>query len=176
MSTPTTTTTTKAEKPIVALNEMNRKHAVITNLGGKCVVMEWVQSQVDPQWEEPAYQGFTPFRERYANRYVELVTDGGRVQRVGAEPIADWWLVEQKIQSLDGLDQWWLAKLSTGETPCPYNEKNPRWVLSQELYDEAVDYSPRNKFLTQTEFGLFLRQVGCEHKSTGKAWGWVFPP
>ena len=30
-----------AQKPIVALNEMNKKHAVITNLGGKCVVMEW---------------------------------------------------------------------------------------------------------------------------------------
>ena len=26
-----------AQKPIVALNEMNKKHAVITNLGGKSV-------------------------------------------------------------------------------------------------------------------------------------------
>src|SRR5262249_45589776 len=41
-----------AQKPVVVLNELNKKHAVITNLGGKCVVMEWATSQVDPQWEE----------------------------------------------------------------------------------------------------------------------------
>jgi Mesyanzhinovviridae DNA primase len=84
-------------------------------------------------------------------------------------------LIEQKVQSLDGLEQWWLAKLSTGETPIP-GPKNPRHVLSKRLYVEAVTHNARAKYVTDTEFGRFLSEVGCEHKSNGKAWGWVFPP
>jgi Family of unknown function (DUF5906) len=414
-----------AQKPVVALNEMNKRHAVITNLGGKCVVMEWVPSELNAEWEEPSYQSFTAFRERYANRYVEIITDvTGKLQKVGAEPLAGWWLcqpgrrqyeglglepngpkvlgghrlnlwrglgvvpkegdwsglrkhlrvvlaseekrseeyilkwtawkvqnpgetpevaiafkgkkgvgkgvwmygllkvfgphglqiynrehltgkhnkhlqnrlllcadeavwaggdkeaervlkgmvtektltiepkgidafpwrnrlgivmstydkwvvpaswderryavfevnptymqqreyfqplfaeidgdgaaamlydllrvdlrgwhprydipqtealIDQKVQSLDDLEQWWLAKLSTGETPTP-SPKNPRWVLSKHLYREAVGHNARTKYVTDTEFGRFLGEMGCEHKSNGKAWGWIFPP
>ena len=413
-----------AQKPIVALNELNKKHAVITNLGGKCVVMEWVRSQIDDRWEEPSYQTFQAFKDRYANKYVEIILDmTGKVQKIGAEQVAGWWLVqpsrrqfdgldlvpngpailrgnrlnlwrgwgvepregdwsklrqhmwvvlaneekrsddyivkwsawkyqnagerpevalnfkgkkgtgkgvfmysmlkvfgphglevhnpqhltgkhnkhlqnrllvcadeavwagdkqaervlkgmvtertltiepkgvdafpwpnklaiiqstndkwvvpatwderryavfevnpiymqqreyfepllaeidnggaaamlydllemdldgwhprydipqtealiEQKVQSLDGLEQWWFAKLNTGETPMP-QMKNPRWVLSKRLLEEAVEHNARAKYVTETEFGNFLRQMGCEHKSTGAAWGWVFPP
>jgi hypothetical protein len=84
-------------------------------------------------------------------------------------------LLEQKVQSLDGLEQWWLAKLSTGETPTPLM-KNPRWILSKFLYEEATAHNARTKYVTETEFGNFLRSMGCEHKSNGKAWGWIFPP
>jgi hypothetical protein len=52
-----------AKKPVVVLNEFNKKHAVITNLGGKCVVMEWAVSQVDPRWVEPSYQKSAPLRK-----------------------------------------------------------------------------------------------------------------
>lgn len=95
-----------AQKPVVALNELNKKHAVITNLGGKCVVMEWATSQIDPRWEEPAYQTFTAFRERYANRYIEIVTDltDGKTQRVAAMPAAHWWLARPARRQFDGLD------------------------------------------------------------------------
>src|SRR5262249_36644667 len=47
-------------------------------------------------------------------------------------------LVDQKVQSLDGLQQCWLAKLSTGETPTAQT-KNPRWVLSKRIYEDVVD-------------------------------------
>src|SRR5262249_55990757 len=94
-----------AQKPVVALNEMNKKHAVITNLGGKCVVMEWAVSQVDPRWEEPAYQTFTSFKERYSNRYVEVVVgSGGKLEKVGVEMAADWWLYQPSRRQFDGLD------------------------------------------------------------------------
>jgi hypothetical protein len=413
-----------AQKPVVALNELNKKHSVILNLGGKCVVMEWTKSQVDPRWEEPSYQTFASFKERYMNRYVETfeMVKGG-AQKIGAAPVAGWWLsqpgrrqyegldlvpnapmalpgqrlnlwrgwgvepkegdwsllrnhirvvianeeqrseeyilryiawkyqnagkppevalafkgkkgigkgalmyamltafgphrleihnpehltgkhnkhlqnrlllcadeaiwagdkqaervlkgmvtektltiepkgidafpwpnrlaiiqstnekwvvpatwderryavfevnpihmqkrdyfeplfreidgggaaamlydllrldlndwhprydipqtkalVDQKVQSLDGFEQWWLSKLSTGETPQP-EAKNPRWVLSKRLYTEAIEHNARNRYLTDSQFGQFLGKMGCEHKSNGKAWGWVFPP
>jgi hypothetical protein len=93
-----------AQKPVVALNEMNKRHAVITNLGGKCVVMEWVPSELNPEWEEPSYQSFTAFRERYANRYVEIITDvTGKVQKIGAEPLAGWWLCQPGRRQYEGL-------------------------------------------------------------------------
>jgi hypothetical protein len=36
--------------------------------------------------------------------------------------------------------------------------------------------STANKFLTPDELGRFMRDMGCEHKSNGKRWGWIFPP
>jgi hypothetical protein len=85
-------------------------------------------------------------------------------------------LVEQKMFSLNGLEQWWVEKLSSGELPKGPSSKNPRYVLSKQLLEDAKAHNLRNRYLTETEFGLFLREHGCEHKSNGKAWGWIFPP
>jgi len=84
-------------------------------------------------------------------------------------------LVEQKVESLDGLEGWWMAKLSLAEIPHA-SPKNPRQALSCYLIEDAREHNIQNKYLTETEFGRFLREMGCEHKSTGKAWSWVFPP
>src|SRR5262249_60170414 len=58
-------------------------------------------------------------------------------------------LVDQKVQSLDGLEQWWLAKLSTAETPTA-QQRNPRWVLSKRLYEDAIHHNLRAKYVTET--------------------------
>jgi hypothetical protein len=85
-------------------------------------------------------------------------------------------LVEQKMLGLTGLQQWYVEKLSVGELPMP-NAKNPRYALTKHLIEDAKVHNQRNRYVTDTEFGLFLRdEVGCQHKSNGKAWGWVFPP
>ena len=84
-------------------------------------------------------------------------------------------LLEQKVHSLDGLDQWWLAKLNTGQTPTP-QKNNPRHIISAKLLDEAKKFSQRNSYVTETEFGRFMRGLGCQHKSTGANWGWVLKP
>ena len=52
----------------------------------------------------------------------------------------------------------------------------PVSVLSRKLYTEAIAHNARTKYATDTEFGRFLAERGCEHKSNGKAWGWIFPP
>jgi hypothetical protein len=84
-------------------------------------------------------------------------------------------LVEQKVESLDGLDGWYMAKLSLAELPHAF-KKNPRRSSSSNLIKDAREHNPRNKYLTEPEFGRYLREMGCEHKSDGSAWGWVFPP
>jgi hypothetical protein len=84
-------------------------------------------------------------------------------------------LVEQKMLGLTGLQQWYVHMLSLGELPWPTSMKNPRFVLSERLIEDAA-HNPRNRFTTPDELGRFMREMGCEHKSNGKKWGWVFPP
>jgi hypothetical protein len=84
-------------------------------------------------------------------------------------------LIEQKMESLGGLEQWWVSLLNVGELPGA-EEKNPRMVRSARLYDDAINYSPRNRYVTDTSFGLFLRKMGCEHHHNAKFRAWIFPP
>jgi hypothetical protein len=84
-------------------------------------------------------------------------------------------LVDQKVQSLDGLGQWWFDKLNTGETPVS-EKNNPRWVLTDRLWEEVTQHNAKSRWVTIREVGLFLKDLGCEHKSNGTAWGWIFPP
>ena len=62
--------------PSNPLIELNDKYAVIGDVGGKCLVMSWVASKVDEQVRVPSFQSFKSFAERYANRYVQIGTDG----------------------------------------------------------------------------------------------------
>lgn len=80
---------------------MNDKHAVISNLGGKCVVMEWAPSAITPGATELAYQSFTSFRERYANRYIDLPDGRGRTE---SRPAAPYWLTHPQRRQYEGLD------------------------------------------------------------------------
>ena len=84
--------------PPPAIKELNDKHAVIGNLGGKCVVMEWVPSVILPGAKELSYQSFTSFRERYANEYVDLDGPHGRI------PKAAYWLTHPQRRQYEGMD------------------------------------------------------------------------
>ena len=84
-------------------------------------------------------------------------------------------LLDQKMLGMTGLEQWYVNLLSVGELPNA-NPKNPRWVLSKFLIEGARNHGPRNKYITPEELASFVKEMGCEQKSDGKAWGWVFPP
>jgi hypothetical protein len=85
-------------------------------------------------------------------------------------------LLDQKMQGLTGLEQWYVHLLSVGELPSP-SPKNPRWVLARFLLENAKAHSLRNKYTTSDDLAEFLKEIaGCTHKSNGQAWGWIFPP
>lgn len=84
-------------------------------------------------------------------------------------------LLEQKMQSLTGLELWWLAKLHSGVTS-ETGPKNPRWLLSTPALEDCKRLNPKAWYVNDTQFGRFMRDLGCEHKSTGSARGWVMPP
>jgi hypothetical protein len=50
------------------LAAMNDRHAVIGSVGGKCRVIEWMPSEVDPGAMVPVFQSKADFINRYANR------------------------------------------------------------------------------------------------------------
>jgi hypothetical protein len=81
--------------------DMNEKHAVISNLGGKCVVMEWVPSAISKGDKELGYQSFASFRERYANKYINVVS-GPRSNAL--RPLAKYWLEHPQRRQYEGLD------------------------------------------------------------------------
>jgi Family of unknown function (DUF5906) len=84
-----------------AVREMNDKHAVISNLGGKCVIMEWVPSAISEGQKELSYQSFQAFRERYANQYILVPKGRGRWEN---EPFATTWLAHPNRRQYEGLD------------------------------------------------------------------------
>ena len=84
-----------------AVREMNDKHAVISNLGGKCVIMEWVPSAISAGQKELSYQSFQAFRERYANQYVAVPNGRGRWETA---PAAPFWLAHPHRRQYEGLD------------------------------------------------------------------------
>jgi hypothetical protein len=84
-----------------AVREMNDKHAVISNLGGKCVIMEWVPSAISEGQKELSYQSFQAFRERYANHYIDVPSGRGRWN---SAPFAPIWLTHPHRRQYEGLD------------------------------------------------------------------------
>jgi hypothetical protein len=84
-------------------------------------------------------------------------------------------LLDQKMLGLTGLQQWYVHLLSVGELSGA-SAKNPRHVISERLLENAKHHTARNKYVTFEELAEFLKEMGCEHKSNGKKWGWIFPP
>lgn len=69
--------------------EMNSKHAVVGNLGGRCMV---IQEVVDPVLRRPSIskQDFTAITQYYQNRWVDCgKNDDGEIIK---KPMGTWWL------------------------------------------------------------------------------------
>ena len=90
-------------------------------------------------------------------------------------------LLDQKMLGLGGLELWYVHLLNVGELPLPLmsekkKQANPRRVVSERLLENAKNHNAQNKYTTYEEIAGFLKEMGCIHKSDGKAWGWIFPP
>lgn len=77
-----------AEQPEPELAELNKRHAVLMQQGGKARVLCWERSELDHGRAVAVLQTFEDFRNRYMNRSVAVQTDKGVTQR----PMGDWWL------------------------------------------------------------------------------------
>lgn len=78
------------------LIRLNKKHCVIGDIGGKCLVLSWVPSKVDDSVQVPSFQSFKSFSERYANRYIQV---GEEVKQIGQH-----WLKWPARATFEGID------------------------------------------------------------------------
>jgi hypothetical protein len=67
------------------LAAMNDRHAVVGNVGGKCRIVEWVPSEVDPGALIASFQSKTDFINRYAQHRV------GWTRRGDPLTLGQWW-------------------------------------------------------------------------------------
>lgn len=82
--------------PSNPLIELNNKYAVIGDVGGKCMVLGWVPSKVDPTIKVPSFQAFAAFEQRYASQYL-MVNDEPK-------PLGKKWLHWTGRRSFEGID------------------------------------------------------------------------
>ena len=80
----------RAEDEEPMLRELNERHAVIALYGGKCRVVSWEPSEVDPNRTEIVAQSFDDFRNRYMHVPVQTGTDKDGNPKY--TPAGKWWL------------------------------------------------------------------------------------
>lgn len=81
------------------LRKMNERHAVISNWGGRCRVMEEIH---DYAMGRPRLtkQTFDDFKNRYMNQYVVIGVDG-KTQDDVKIPLGAWWLKQEHRRQYD---------------------------------------------------------------------------
>lgn len=79
-------------------------------------------------------------------------------------------LRQQKIRSMNHLQEWWESILQDGAMPV--RAETPDSAMSQYLIHHCREFAPRLKDLTTSAFGRFLSEQGCIklHKTGGNAW------
>ena len=86
------------ETPENPLIDLNKSYSVIGNIGGKCLVLSWVQSREDASILIPSFQKFTDFRDRYSSRYVKALGDEK------SKELGKTWLTWRGRKTYDGID------------------------------------------------------------------------
>lgn len=93
----------RAKEAVVSpeLAELNERHAVLEQEGGKTRVLCWAPSELEHGREVPILQTFEDFRNRYMNRSVVVFTDEkGRDHK---KPLGKWWLEHEQRRQYRGL-------------------------------------------------------------------------
>ncbi len=97
-----------ARDPEHPLIELNAKYATIGDVGGKCLVLGWVPSKVDPVNEVPSFQTFKSFSERYAHKYVDVPNlkkrDAEGAPEMESKQLGAHWLKWGQRRSFEGID------------------------------------------------------------------------
>lgn len=87
------------------LIDLNKKHAVIGDIGGKCRVLSWAPSKVNPKLKVPTFRDFRAFSEWYGSQYINIRTlkKNGDVEDE-AKQLGAYWLKWTERKSYEGID------------------------------------------------------------------------
>lgn len=88
--------------PLIRLNE---QYAVIGDIGGKCLVLGWTNSRIDPNLKVPSFQSFKSFAERYGNAYVTVSTVNKKGEKAEeTRQLGSHWLKWPHRRSYEAID------------------------------------------------------------------------
>jgi hypothetical protein len=76
---------------------MNERHDVVGNVGGKCRIVEWIPSELDPGALIPSFQSKTDFINRYTQHQVGWTRRGDRLT------LGQWWFEHPKRANYRGV-------------------------------------------------------------------------
>jgi len=97
-----TTAKATSDNPLIRFNE---QYAVIGDVGGKCLVLGWINSKIDKTLKVPSFQTFRSFAERYGNQYVTVATKNKKGEDVSeAKQAGATWLKWTHRRTYDGID------------------------------------------------------------------------
>ncbi len=82
-----------------ALRELNDRHAVIGDIGGKCRVL-CESNDEERKRRTISYQSFADFRNRYDNLSVTWTT-GGQTPKAQSMPMGKWWVAQPARRQYD---------------------------------------------------------------------------
>jgi energy-coupling factor transporter ATP-binding protein EcfA2 len=86
------------------IEAMNRRHAIIDNVGGKTVIAGWEPSQLNPERMIVVFQQKESFLLRYSNRTATIdVSDGRGGVRQSAMGLGQWWLTHRQRRQHRGI-------------------------------------------------------------------------
>ncbi len=85
----------------VQIAALNKKHFVINNIGGKCLIGEFVPSSIDPKCTILSLQAPTAFATRYGNQKVGIVGEDGKNTH---QELGRHWLKHGDRRSYEGMD------------------------------------------------------------------------
>lgn len=91
-----------ADNPLI---DLNNQFAVIGDIGGKCRVLGWTPSKVDPHIKVPSFQDFKSFAERHGAKYIAVKTEkpnGDVIEE--AKQLGAYWLKWTGRKSFEGID------------------------------------------------------------------------
>jgi hypothetical protein len=80
------------------LRELNSKHAVISDIGGKCRIISEVYDE-GLKRTRISYQSFSDFMNRYCNRKVQVATT--KDNQPVYHPLGKWWVGHEKRRQYD---------------------------------------------------------------------------
>jgi energy-coupling factor transporter ATP-binding protein EcfA2 len=86
------------------IEAMNKRHAIIDNVGGKTVIAGWEPSQLNPERMVVVFQQKESFLLRYSNRTTAIdVPDGRGGSRQSVEALGQWWLRHRQRRQHRGI-------------------------------------------------------------------------
>jgi len=91
-------------KALIALNDLNKRYSVIGDIGGKCLVLNWVASKVDEGVKIASFQSFKSFTEFYGNKYIKIRVEKADSIEEKVTPLGNYWLKWRRRQTYQGID------------------------------------------------------------------------